>query len=266
MLEPLAEGAIPDLIMVLDTVHKCCRWEVGRRGSTRLAGSRAGLPLKEPTGAKRRRDFSRAAREIAIVTLVFTGQRHAHGVMKVVGPDGVKPVSAGSDRAYEPGLVAGVFRDKHEVPAGIQRGMHALHKLLNQMHRAIVDNCVRRVEAQAIHVIFMRPIERVVNEEAAHRLTAGPIEIERIAPRGMVARGKVLGRKVPQVVARRTQVVVDDILDHRQALRMSRIDKALEPFSAAVSPRRSIEIDAVIAPVAFARKVSYRQDLDGGYP
>ena len=57
--------------------------------------------------------------------------------------------------------------------------------------RAEVEDAVNGVEAQPVHVIFGQPVERVVDEEPAHLVAVGPVEVERGAPGRLVAIGEV---------------------------------------------------------------------------
>ena len=46
------------------------------------------------------------------------------------------------------------------------------------------------VEAQAVEVIFLEPVQRVVDEEVAHRPRLGAVDIDAGAPRRLVAVGE----------------------------------------------------------------------------
>jgi hypothetical protein len=76
---------------------------------------------------------------------------------------------------------------------------------------ACIDQGVGGVEAQAVDVIFMRPVAGVGDEEIAHWRAARPIQVQRIAPGRLVAVGEVLPAELAQVVAIRPQVVIDHI-------------------------------------------------------
>ena len=47
---------------------------------------------------------------------------------------------------------------------------------------------VRGVQAQAVEVVLAHPVQRVVDDEAADEIRAGPVEIDGAAPRRRVPR------------------------------------------------------------------------------
>jgi hypothetical protein len=103
--------------------------------------------------------------------------------------------------------------------------------------RAVVD-LLRGVEAQAVEVKFVDPVGRVADEELAHRRGVGTVEVDRVAPFVVVAIGEVGRRERSQVIADRSEVVVDDVENHRDAAAVRGVDEAAEVVRAAVEMRR----------------------------
>ena len=120
-----------------------------------------------------------------------------------------------------------------------------------------------RVQAQAVDVVLVQPVKRVVDEEPPHLVAIATVEVQRIAPgRAVVVRE--VRAVIAEVVPLRTEVVVDDVQDQGEALGMAGVDEALEPLGPAIRVVGGEEVGAVVAPVARARKGRHRHQLDGG--
>ena len=94
-MQPLALGAIADLIMVLDADH------VGGSGHACAAGAaRAstpeleGLALKDKAVRERAGNLLRLAK-ILVIAFALAGKKRVDGVMEIVTPDGVQTIAAG---------------------------------------------------------------------------------------------------------------------------------------------------------------------------
>ena len=89
-------------------------------------------------------------------------------VVHVVVPLRVVQDGVAARVALQPArLVVLVFQ--HQMRAARQRrAAHPLRQLLQDMHRAVIDDGVHRIEPQAIQMKFLQPVERVVDEEFAH--------------------------------------------------------------------------------------------------
>src|SRR5690348_575177 len=118
------------------------------------------------------------------------------------------------------------------------------------------------VEAQGVDVKIGEPMESILNEEAPDRFAVSAIEIDGLTPRRAVAIGEIR-TKIIEVIALRAEVVVDDVESHGHSQFVAGVDEALEPVPAAVGVLNRKWIDAVIAPVALAGKLSERHEFDG---
>lgn len=141
--------------------------------------------------------------------------------------------------------------------------MKGVRDLTENVPHAEVEDAVDGVEAQPIDVIVGQPVERVVDEEAAHLVAVGPVEVERRAPGRLVTIGEV-GAEVLEVVPLRSEVVVDDVEKQRQPLRMAGIHQTAEPLGPSVRLVRGEQRGAVVAPVAIAREGHHRHQLERG--
>ena len=129
------------------------------------------------------------------------------------------------------------------------------------MLRTLVVDVVQGVQPQGVEVVLAQPEEGVLDEEVADAVAVGLVVIEGVAPGGSILAGEVRA-EIPQIVALRTQVVVDDVENRGHALAMDGIDQRLEAGRAAVGILDRIGIDAVIAPVAVSWELCYRHQLD----
>ena len=98
---------------------------------------------------------------------------------------------------------------------------------------AEVEDAVDSVQPQSVEVIVLQPVQCVLDKEPSHFVAVLTIEIDRLSPRSSIAIGKVRS-ECTQVVAFRTEVVVDDVERDRQTLRVSCIDETLQRRRAAV--------------------------------
>src|SRR5690606_32407422 len=101
------------------------------------------------------------------------------------------------------------------APGAVQ---NSVDQLVDDVPRTIVIDGVHGIEAQAVEVIFLDPVARVVYEELAH-VRVG--EIDRIAPRRAMPRGEEFARITAQIIALRPEMVVDDIEQDREIARVS---------------------------------------------
>ena len=67
-------------------------------------------------------------------------------------------------------------------------GVQGLRNLGHDVRRRIVTDGMDRIEPQPVETVLLDPVERVVNEEIAHRARAGAIEVDRRAPGGLMLR------------------------------------------------------------------------------
>jgi hypothetical protein len=121
------------------------------------------------------------------------------------------------------------------------------------------------VHSQAVEAELLDPVERVVHEEVAHRARTLPVEVDGRAPGRSVLGVEELGAVAVQVVAFGAEVVVDHVDQHHQPQAVRRVDQRLQLVGRAVGGIGREMQNAVVAPVALARKVRERHQLDGGH-
>ena len=139
------------------------------------------------------------------------------------------------------------------------KALHPLRQFLEQRPVGVVEDRVDRVEAEPVHVEFVDPVERVVDEEFAHR---GDQRVDGLAPGRMVPVGEGLRRNDVDVGAFRAEVIIDDVEQHHDAGGVGRVDQRLEVVRAAIGVGGRVGQHAVVAPVAVTREGGDRHDLD----
>src|SRR5690242_20178239 len=83
-----------------------------------------------------------------------------------------------------------------------------------------VEDLLCGIEPQTVEMKFVDPVRRIGDEELAHWYGIGSIEVDGIAPLVLVFVGEVSGRERPQVISGRSEVVVDNIQQHADPVRV----------------------------------------------
>ena len=99
---------------------------------------------------------------------------------------------------------------------------------------ARVEDRVDRVEPQAVDVQVADPALARLQQPLAHRAGVRVVVVDRLAPGRRVAAGEVRAERAQRLLARRADVVGDDVEDHRDAARVRGVDEPLQPVGAAV--------------------------------
>jgi hypothetical protein len=126
-----------------------------------------------------------------------------------------------------------------------------LLQLREEMTIRFVDQRVHGVKPQPVEVVVHHPVERVVEEEAAHVLAVGTIEVDGITPRCLVSIGGVRAELV-QMVPGGPEVVVHNVEQNADPPRVSRVDEPLQCLRPSVRLVHRVRRDPVVPPTAFA--------------
>ena len=118
-----------------------------------------------------------------------------------------------------------------------------------------------RIEPQRIDVEFPEPVEGVADEEAADLVAIRAVKVDGLAPRRAVAVGEVRA-EVPQTISFGPEMVVHHVEHYGQAGGMSGVDQVLQCPRPAVGILHRIWEDAVVTPIARARELGQRHQLD----
>ena len=102
------------------------------------------------------------------------------------------------------------------------------------MIRGAVINLLGGVETQPIKMEFAYPVSRIGQEVLSNGTTIGAIEVDGGTPFAVVSVGKVILRKLPEVISIRAKVVINDIEDNSQSGRMSPVNEASKVIGSSV--------------------------------
>lgn len=157
--QALAQGAVADLVMVLQEQHESAGWQV-RAG---LAAGRAmavGLALEHETFGKAAGQLvDGALLVVGVVAFGFAGQQHMQGIVAVVVPLGIEAL------LQQEGLVVFVLQYQPYVAARFHRSAYPLRQLDQKV--GLVDG-VHGIQAQAVKAVVAQPHQGVLDEELAH--------------------------------------------------------------------------------------------------
>src|SRR6266704_860377 len=145
---------------------------------------------------------------------------------------------------------------------------HSIGGLLNftqDMAWTEVIDGMDRIQAQAIYVVILDPHADIVQYKGPHGIAAPVVVIDRPPPRRMVTVCEVRP-KFMEIIALWAQVVVDDVEKESQPRCMTGVDEALQALGAPVAVVGRVGMDTIVAPVARARKLRHRHQLQSRYP
>src|SRR5262245_35121049 len=185
-------------------------------------------------------------------------------MMKIIVPQSVQSIALRFRSSDEPYSLRFVLRHHDRRATGCALA-HAIGDLRENVNLGSIVNVLRSVHAKSVEMKFLNPVSCVGNEKFAHRPGIGPVEIERFAPVGGMAVGKIIRRKIFQVVSCGSSMIVNDVQNDAQAESMRKIDKGAKIIGAAVESGRSEKIDTVIAPSEAAIEIVNRHDFQDGY-
>src|SRR5262244_1477360 len=122
------------------------------------------------------------------------------------------------------------------------------------------------VQAQAIEVEFLEPVQGVVDDEGAGHLAARTVEVDGITPGRLVLAGEEGGGVAVQIVPLGSEMVVDDVEEHGEAAGVAGLDQSLQLLRTHAGRVGRKEQDTVVAPPPSAGKVGHGHQLDRGHP
>src|SRR6185503_4722580 len=94
-----------------------------------------------------------------------------------------------------------------------------------------IENRLNCVETQTVEAKLFEPVAGIVEDESTHDRVA---VIRSVSPRRRNRARKVIRRISPKVIAGRTEVVVDDVEQHREPELVGSVDELAELIRASV--------------------------------
>src|SRR6476661_6974326 len=109
-----------------------------------------------------------------------------------------------------------------------------------------VSDRVRRVEPEAVNVKFTAPIACVFDKEVAHRFQ---LEIQAVAPGRLVPRIEIVAAISAEIIAVRTEMVVDHVENDSETAPMCRIDQRTQIVRSAIDASWRVKQHPVVTPI-----------------
>ena len=156
-------------------------------------------------------------------------------------------------------IVMVVLDHQVDVAAGRRPRRDHAAQLFEHRRRAVVENHLGRIEPQAVETVCVEPPARALDEERAH--VVGRV-VDGRSPRRLKAIGEECGRVAVQVVAFGPEVVVHHVQKHGQSAAVRGVDERRQLLGPAVTRGRCVRQHAVVPPVAVARPLRERHELD----
>src|SRR6267154_6718757 len=262
--EAFSESAIADLIVILRANDIIGALERGRPISVASPPVPRILTSVIPALLQRPGQVLDSA-EILVVSRILTGQQRMHGVMKIIAPLRRHAQSAFATRTQYARIVQIALRDqRNHSPGSAGESVNFLRQFGEKRKRAGIKDSVNGVEPQHINMKSFQPVESVFDEKAAYVVASGSIKVQRRSPRRLVMLGKI--RTIfAQIIAFRSEVVVDDVQCYGEAPRMRGIHQQLQIARSSVTILNGKWIYAVVTPIPRARKLRDRHYFNGGH-
>ncbi len=265
--EPVALRPVADLVVGLGVPQQPVRREPAAvQRPPVLPPAEAGVRavVEEPGGQRLGQRGERVPGEILVVALRLAGQRGVHRVVEVVVPLGVQPQAArlaGGDQARV--VQVGLGDQEQRTAQPHRQPVHRRGELLQEVVRPGVAQRVHRVQPQPVQPVVPQPGQGAVHQELADLVRTGGVQVHRGAPRRVVRVGEVRAER-GQVVARRTEVVVDHVEHDAQAQLVRPVHEPLEGLRTPVRLVHRPEGDALVAPAVPAGERAERHQLHVG--
>src|SRR5688500_3547883 len=104
--------------------------------------------------------------------------------------------------------------------------MNHFHEFREDMLWRLVGDLVRGIEAEAVDVKILHPIDRVAEKNLSHRPGPFAVHIEARAPRRLVSLCREIRAEKGEVVSIRAEVVINDVEDDRDSMRVRGVDQS----------------------------------------
>ena len=116
--------------------------------------------------------------EILVVAAPFIRQQRMDGMMEVIAPLRVKPITAVSPVEEQSRVVQIAFCNELDRPAQLLREfVRRFLEFCQEMLCAEIEDAVDSIQPQGVKVVDFEPIQRVLAKESSHVVAAGTVEI-----------------------------------------------------------------------------------------
>src|ERR1700730_1647352 len=202
--------------------------------------------------------------EIHQKTLFLPGEQSIERMMKVVVPLRIQGVASHRTGINNADVFEIALRDHPGLaikPACLI--LECLRQFLEDVTSAEVVNAMYGIQAKRIQVVFSKPIEGIVDDEAPDAVALRPVKVDRLSP-GRVMGIREAGSKLGKIIALGTEMVVDHVQHDGEVETMAGVHKLLQPGRTAVGRLWSVKAGTVVSPISIPGHLCDRHDFNGG--
>src|SRR5262249_9925599 len=156
------------------------------------------------------------AQIISVVSFAVSSQRDDGAMMKIIVPNCVEIVAALPARSNQFRFLPLVLRDQNNL-ARTRCLARGASDCPDDVFVGRVFHLVGRVESKTVKMKFVDPVATVSDEKFADRVGFWAVKINRLAPIVFEAGVEIMIGESANVVAVRTEVVVNDVENDGQA-------------------------------------------------
>ena len=131
------------------------------------------------------------------------------------------------------------------------------------MASAEVVDAVDGIQAKRVHVIFGKPVQGVIDDEAADAVALRSVKVDGLSPGRVMSVGET-GSKLGKIISFGAEVVVNHVQHNRQSVLVAGIDKLLQTGGTTVGRLGRVEAGAVVSPISISRDLRDRHDFNRG--
>src|SRR4030095_5818673 len=132
-------------------------------------------------------------------------------MVKVIVPLCINSIASMTVWDENPNIIEITFRDDMNRPLqDFCRSMDSHREFSDDMVGTEIINAMNGIQTQTVNMVFNEPIEGILNDEVAYRITVRTVIVDGCSPRGPVPIGKIR-TKVAEIIALRPQVVVHNV-------------------------------------------------------
>src|SRR5215472_4080813 len=158
-------------------------------------------------------------------------------------------------------VVVDVLDHKMHESVSTESLANSLGEFCQDVRFGVINDGVNGVQTKTVEVIFLEPIESVMDEEVTDRAAIAAIEVDGGAPGCVVAICEELRGVKVKIVPFGAEVVVHDIEDNHQATRVGGLDELLKIVGPTVGTVGSEGEYAVVSPVPPAGEIGERHEF-----
>ena len=201
--------------------------------------------------------------EVLVVALPFSREQRMKRMVQIIAPLRLECAASLAFFVQYAGVIQVALCN--DVNLAISAPGHALDAFMEfrqKMMSARVKHSVNRIQPQRIDVITTQPENGVLNKKAAHVIAFSAIKIYGLPPWSAVVIREIWP-ELTKIISLGTQMVIDNVERHSQTVFMRGVHQAVKSLRSAITILNSVNVGAVITPVASAGELSNGHQLNG---